>query len=75
MAVRHQFVGRSREDVRKVLADRDADAERDAYADRVAWASGSHGGSGDRPRAGTSPYHHAEPGPWPSADGTVVSPR
>ncbi|MFI0941529.1 SRPBCC family protein [Streptomyces sp. NPDC021020] len=66
MAVRHQLVRRPREDVWKVLADRDA------YADWVAGTSESHGGSGDWPQEGASLDYDVKLGPWSLSGSTVV---
>ncbi|MGW5354072.1 SRPBCC family protein [Streptomyces sp. NPDC004031] len=66
MAVRHQLVRRPREDVWKVLADRDA------YADWVAGTSASHGGSGDWPQEGASLEYDVRLGPWSLSGSTVV---
>ncbi|MBY8882231.1 SRPBCC family protein [Actinacidiphila acidipaludis] len=48
MAVRHQLIKRSRDDVWAVLSDREL------YADWVAGTQSSHGGEGDWPAEGSS---------------------
>jgi Polyketide cyclase / dehydrase and lipid transport len=66
MAVRHQLIKRSRDDVWSVLADREL------YADWVAGTSSSHGGEGDWPAEGSSLDYTVSLGPWSLAGRTVV---
>ena len=66
MAVRHQLIKRSRDDVWSVLADREL------YADWVAGTSSSHGGEGDWPAEGSSLDYSIGVGPWSLEGRTVV---
>jgi carbon monoxide dehydrogenase subunit G len=65
VAVRHQLIKRSREDVWSVLSDREA------YGKWVAGTSSSHGGEGDWPAEGSSLKYTVGPGRW-SIEGTTL---
>jgi uncharacterized protein YndB with AHSA1/START domain len=66
MAIRHQLVKRSREDVWAVLSDRDR------YSEWVPGTSGSRPGEGDWPQEGATLRYSVRVGPWTLDGSTVV---